>query len=272
MKTSQSTYDVSKTSLGMEAELNRLKAQALMGWDKEYRYLQWHGLSDGMNVLEVGCGPGFVTEQLSMSLPNSEITALDFDPALLQKAKEHNKSSKVKHIQASIYEMNLPDNHFDFVIARLIFLHLYDPLKAALEIFRVLKPGGKVAIIDIDDGIFGVVEPSIESFRSVLDKLIAMQRKAGGNREIGRSLPRLLKQAGFSNMDMEAVSVHSDFVGLEGFQEQFNPKRFELFYKQGILSESDFHNIEETYNHLLNNPDSYALMIFHIACGTKPIC
>ncbi|WP_160031593.1 class I SAM-dependent methyltransferase [Paenibacillus sp. An7] len=252
MKTSDSTYDVSKTSLGMEAELNRLKAQALMGWEKECRYLQWYGLSDGMNVLEAGCGPGYVTEQLIKNFPN----------------RNHN-SSKVKYVQASIYDTKLPEDHYDFVIARLIFLHLYDPLKATLEIFRVLKPGGKVAIIDIDDGIFGVVEPSVESFRSVLDKLIAMQRKAGGNREIGRSLPRLLKQAGFSNIDMEAVSVHSDLVGLEGFQEQLNPNRFEQFYRLGILSDSDYHNIVKAHDNLLHNPDSYAMMIFHIACGTK---
>ncbi|WP_454191293.1 class I SAM-dependent methyltransferase [Paenibacillus sp. Marseille-Q7038] len=271
MKTSDSTYDVSKTSLGMEAELIRLKTQALMAWEKECRYLQWYGLSDGMNVLEVGCGPGYVTEQLNKSFPNSEITALDFDSALLQKAKENHDSSKVKYVQASVYDTRLPSDHYDFVIARLIFLHLFEPLKAALEIFRVLKPGGKVAIIDIDDGIFGIVEPNIESFRSVLDKLIDMQKKAGGNREIGRSLPRLLRQAGFSNIDLEAVSVHSDVVGLEGFQEQFNPKRFEQFYRLGILSEIDLHHIEKAHDNLLHNPDSYALMIFHIACGTKPI-
>ncbi|MBD7969571.1 class I SAM-dependent methyltransferase [Paenibacillus gallinarum] len=271
MKTSDSTYDVSKTSLGMEAELNRLKAQALMGWEKECRYLQWYGLSDGMNVLEVGCGPGYVTEQLIKNFPNSEITALDFDSALLQKAKENHNSSKVKYVQASVYDTKLPDDHYDFVIARLIFLHLFDPLKAALEIFRVLKPGGKVAIIDIDDGIFGIVEPNIESFHSVLDKLIDMQKKAGGNREIGRSLPRLLGQSGFSDIDLEAVSVHSDLVGLEGFQEQFNPKRFEQFFRLGILSENDFHNIEKAHDNLLHNPDSCAMMIFHIAFGTKPI-
>ncbi|WP_052675754.1 class I SAM-dependent methyltransferase [Paenibacillus sp. IHBB 10380] len=87
MNTSNSTYDASEAN-EIEAEINRLKAQALMGWEKEYQYLEWHGLEDGMNVLEVGCGPGFVTEQLIKNLPNSKITALDFDKKLLTNAEQ----------------------------------------------------------------------------------------------------------------------------------------------------------------------------------------
>lgn len=273
MNTSNSTYNANKANIGIEAEINRLKAQVLMGWEKEYKFLKWYGLVDGMKVLEVGCGPGFVTEKLVENLPNSEITALDVDEKLLTKAKQLlNKvpNSKVKFIQSSVYDTGLPNNSYDYVIARLIFLHLYEPMNATLEIFRILKPGGKLVIIDIDDGIFGVVQPNIDNFHSIINKLIDIQGKAGGNREIGRSLPRLLKTAGFSNIDLEAISVHSDLVGLEGFKEQFNPKRFEQFYKNGILSENDFQSMEKAYENLINNPDSYAIMIFLLACGTKP--
>ncbi|MCJ7842034.1 class I SAM-dependent methyltransferase [Lederbergia sp. NSJ-179] len=269
-----STYNISRSNIGMEAEVERLQVQALMGWEKEFRHLKWFGLSDGMKVLEVGCGPGFITEKLVDSLPKSKISALDIDENLLVKAKQRlNKASdtNVEFIQASVYDTGLPDNEYDFVIARLVFLHLYEPLKAALEIFRVLKPGGKLVIIDLDDGIFGAVEPKIDHFHSIIDKFIAMQGKAGGNREIGRSLPRLLESTGFSNIEMDAISVHSDLVGIEGFKEQFNPKRFEPFYKKGYLSKSDFQSIEKAFENLLTNPDSYAMMIFLLACGTKPV-
>ncbi|KAB8135714.1 methyltransferase domain-containing protein [Gracilibacillus oryzae] len=270
MKPSYSTYHASNANIGIDAEINRLKAQALMGWEKEYRYLKWHGLEDGKKVLEVGYGPGFVTEQLADNLPNSEITALDVDEKLLESAKQQNKhNKKVEFINASVYDTGLPDNSYDFVIARLIFLHLHEPIKAAAEIFRVLKPGGKLVIIDIDDGIFGAIQPGMENLRTVIDKLIQMQKKAGGNREIGRSLPRLFQSAGFTDIDLEAVSVHSDLVGKEGFNEQFNPKRFEHFYKNGTLSEADFQTVKNAYDQL-HNPDSYAMMIFLLACGTKP--
>ena len=47
-----------------EAEVKRLASQARGGWGKEARTLSWFGLQDGMSVLELGSGPGFITEQL----------------------------------------------------------------------------------------------------------------------------------------------------------------------------------------------------------------
>jgi 2-polyprenyl-3-methyl-5-hydroxy-6-metoxy-1,4-benzoquinol methylase len=273
MNASNSTYNANKANIGFEAEINRLKVQAMMGWEKEYKYLKWYGLKDGMKVLEVGCGPGFITERLVENLPNSEITALDVNEQLLSEAKlllNKVPNSKIKFVQSSVYDTGLSNNSYDFVVARLIFLHLYEPVKAMLEIFRILKPGGKLVIIDIDDGIFGVVQPNIDNLHSIINKLIDMQGKAGGNREIGRSLPRLLHTLGFSNIDLDAIAVHSDLVGLEGFKEQLNPKRFEQFYMEGILTENDFRSMEQAYENLITNPDSYAMMIFFLACGTKP--
>jgi ubiquinone/menaquinone biosynthesis C-methylase UbiE len=115
---------------------------------KEFRNLRWFGLIDGMKVLEVGSGPGYFTEKLALQLPMSEVTALEIDENLLTKAKERMKKTapKVEFIQKSIYDTGLPDNKYDFVIARLIFLHLHEPKKAASEIFRILKPGGKLVI------------------------------------------------------------------------------------------------------------------------------
>lgn len=272
MKNYKSTYKASNSNLGLEAEIDRLRAQVLMGWEKEFRNLQWYGLKNGMKILEVGCGPGFFTEKHSLHLPESMINALDVDGELIYKAKKRleNISPNVEFTQASIYETGLPDNEYDFVIARLIFLHLYEPQKAALEIKRILKAGGKLVIIDLDDGVFGIVEPEMELFKSIIDKLINMQKKAGGNREIGRSLPRLLKSAGFVNIDLDTVSVHSDLVGIEGINCQFNPKRFKPFLKNGILSIEEFKSIEAAYEQLLNNPNAYCMMIFMMACGMKP--
>lgn len=273
MDTRSSTYNFQSVRIGTEAELLRLKEQALMGWEKEYRTLQWFGLQDGMKVLEVGSGPGFVTEQLLSHLPQSEITALDIDDTLLNKAKQllhHVPESRLRFTQASVYETGLPDNDYDFAIARLLFLHLHHPHQAALELKRVLKPGGKLVIIDVDDGIFGAMQPELDVLPSILKKLAQRQASRGGNRNIGRSLPRLLTNSGFTSVDMDATIQHSDLQGIEGFKRQFDISRFTGFFQNGVITEYEYEELKKAYENFVRSPEAHAMMIFFMACGTKP--
>lgn len=273
MKERNSTYNIRHATLGYQAEIERLKVQAMMGWEKEFRHLQWYGLQNGMSVLELGSGPGFITEQLVHNLPQSEITALDIDSTLLDEAKtrlDRIPSSNLQFVQSSVYDTGLPDDSFDFAIARLLFLHLHHPVEAAREIYRVLKPGGKLVIIDLDDGIFGAISPNMNLLPSVIKKLADHQASKGGNRYIGRSLPRLLAKSGYIDLDMDAVIQHSDLHGMEGFKRQFDLNRFKGFYKNGIINEEEFEQIQQASESINHSPEAYAMMIFIMACGKKP--
>ena len=52
----EGSYQASTYNLELDAEIQRLKAQVLLSWEKEARTLKWFGLADGMNVLEAGSG------------------------------------------------------------------------------------------------------------------------------------------------------------------------------------------------------------------------
>ena len=58
-----------------------------MGWRQEFQKYQTFGLRDGMQILDVGCGPGFVTAHLLAALPSATVTALDIDADLLGYAR-----------------------------------------------------------------------------------------------------------------------------------------------------------------------------------------
>lgn len=270
----RSTYSFQNVGIGADAEYLRLKEQALMGWEKEHRNLKWFGLEDGMKILEAGSGPGFVTEKLLEHFPTSHITALDIDDGLLERVGQrlhHVPTSRLCLYQASVYKTGLPDNHFDFAVARLLFLHLHDPRQAAEELKRVLKPGGKLIITDIDDGVFGAIEPDLEVLPAVLKKLSQAQAARGGNRHIGRSLPRILSQAGFVDVDMDAVIQHSDLHGVEGFKRQLDSSRFVRFYQNGIITKHEYEKMTKSYENFSRSQEAYAMMVFFMACGTKPL-
>src|SRR5215211_4278730 len=77
------SYKASEMNESLEKEIERLRGQVMWAWDKEARNLGWFGLRDGMSILEVGSGPGFVTEQLLILYPNSHVTCVEIDPDLI---------------------------------------------------------------------------------------------------------------------------------------------------------------------------------------------
>lgn len=270
--TTSGSYDVRASHRDANAEIQRLAAQARLGWEKEARTLSWFGLKDGMSLLEPGSGPGFITEALLVLLPNSPITCLEIDSTLLKQAEQYLKTkanNRIHFVEGSVVDTRLADSSFDFVYARLLFQHLPDPLSAAKEIWRVLKPGGKLAIYDIDDEIFGLLDPPIPEFPSVLEKYGQAQAARGGNRRVGRSLWRILKAAGFRNLDLEVIAAHSDNIGVEPFLPQTDPDRLLPLVKTGLMSEQELEKIRVSRMKFLDSPDPHILTLSLMVCGEK---
>ncbi|MCQ2969334.1 MAG: class I SAM-dependent methyltransferase [Clostridium sp.] len=212
------TYSSIYNMIGFNNEVDRLKAQVELGWKKEFRTLKWLGLRNGMDILDIGGGPGFYSEKILENLPNSKVTIVDIDDKLLRIAKDrlsnYYYNNRITFEKTSIYKTGIKDNTYDFVICRFVLQHLDKPVEAVREIYRILKPGGIVAIIDSDSGLMGISDPSflIKSGRSFFQEL---EKRARWNREIGRKLIKILKVCGYNDLDFEAVTIHSDIIGMK---------------------------------------------------------
>lgn len=267
------SYNLPASQPDARAEIKRLSVQAQSGWDKESRTLSWFGLQDGMSVLELGSGPGFVTEQLLALAPNSPITCVEIDPALLEQAEQrlqHEARQRVRFVEGSVMELHLESDQFDFAYARLLFQHLPDPLGAAQEIWRVLKPGGKLVINDIDDALFGLFDPPIPEFAPVIEAFGQAQAARGGDRHIGRKLSRILTAAGFGASDLEVVGSHSTNRGIEPYLQIINPERMRSLVEGGFLSEEDFERFRAALAAWAALPDAYTLWLSLMICAEKP--
>lgn len=268
--TQSASYQFDQEHRDPGSELQRLRAQTLLSWPNEARLLAWLGLRDGLSILELGCGPGFVTEQLLHWLPSSPITALDADPEMLALATRYLEpiaAGRVAYVPASVTDTGLPDNSFDFAIARYLFQHLADPLAAARETLRLLKPGGKLVVIDIDAALWGIVEPIYPQLQAIYAK--TGQARRGGNRRIGRRLWRILKAAGFHAVELEAFVYHSDDLGLEPFLPQLDPDRLLRALKSDQISLPEYATAHALFRQFQAAPDAYVLMVGLMACGEK---
>ncbi len=121
------------------------------GNDRNTRFARWRSLlwskAEGREILEVGVGTG-------ASFPyypaGASITAVDFSANMLKFAREKAvKSNKTVTLEEmDIQSLQFPNDTFDNVVASLVFCSVPDPVQGLSEIHRVLKPGGKLVLLE----------------------------------------------------------------------------------------------------------------------------
>ena len=123
---------------------------------RELRYktllIQQANIQPGHHVLDLGCGTGTLAIMAKESQPGAEVTGLDADPDMLKVAryKANERNAPVKFDVGFTNELPYPDSSFNRVMSSIMIHHLKTPDKitTAHEVFRVLKPGGELHIID----------------------------------------------------------------------------------------------------------------------------
>jgi demethylmenaquinone methyltransferase / 2-methoxy-6-polyprenyl-1,4-benzoquinol methylase len=114
-------------------------------------YRRWvqqrHGLKPGMHVLDVACGTGLVAAAAAKILGTAEnITCLDPSEGMLSVAR---KKLSAKFVQGRAEAMPFADNSFDFLTMGYALRHVTDLEATFREYHRVLRPGGKVLILEV---------------------------------------------------------------------------------------------------------------------------
>jgi ubiquinone/menaquinone biosynthesis C-methylase UbiE len=106
-------------------------------------------ITSDSTVLDNACGPGIVTGQIIKDLTSNttpQFFAADLSPAMLEQLRKHEWASKVQSEVMDAQELKYPDNKFTHSFTNFALMAVPDPLKAAKQIHRTLKPGGTAAL------------------------------------------------------------------------------------------------------------------------------
>lgn len=96
--------------------------------------------SNSLKVLDVGCGGGFLSNELAKFGHN--VTGVDISPESLNVAREHDVTKTVDYQLADAFHLPFGDKTFDVVTAMDFLEHVDRPDEVIKEFSRVLKPGG----------------------------------------------------------------------------------------------------------------------------------
>ncbi|MGV3655702.1 MAG: class I SAM-dependent methyltransferase [Noviherbaspirillum sp.] len=130
-------------------DYNRIEAILGLGTGSWYRRqaLIRAGLKYGMEVVDVGMGTGLVARQAAVVVGDpARITGVDPSPGMLENARV---PEGVKRVPGSAESIPFPDNSFDFLSMGYALRHISDLALAFSEFERVLKPGGRLCLLEI---------------------------------------------------------------------------------------------------------------------------
>lgn len=160
-------------------------------------------LAPGLDVLDVGCGPGTITADLARLVAPGRITAIDTSEAALDEARRLAGLAGVEFAVADVHALDFPDGSFDVVHAHQVLQHVADPVAALREMRRVCRPGGIVAARDSDYAAM-TWYPEVPELDAWLALYRDVARRNGGEPDAGRRLHAWARRAGFADVTATA--------------------------------------------------------------------
>ena len=181
-------------------------------------------LRAGEYVLDAGCGTGLLVHAMSSTIGSQgRIVGVDLSHDMLELAKDRcSELGNVELEQGSVTQLDFDDNSFDAASCIQTLLYVDDVETALSELYRVLKPGGRVAIIETDWRGVVLNSPDDVTTRKILDAWDA----AVSSPNLPVKLTPLLKQLNFSAIKTTAIPIlntsYSDVNFSSGMLEYFS--------------------------------------------------
>lgn len=176
------------------------------------------GVTEGMRVLDVGCGPGGLTSELASRVGVVNVAAIDPAEQFVAACQERNPGADVR--QGVAEELPWEDDAFDAALSCLVIAFMRDADAGLGEMVRVTRPGGRVGVCmwDIAGGGMTMLRMFWSAMKTVKPGIEGELARAGTAE--GEIAERLIR-AGFHDVAGGALEVSVEYSNFEDFWKPF---------------------------------------------------
>lgn len=204
-------------------------------------------LKSGENVLDIGCGVGFLSYEMAVKADDSgKVTGIDKNPEMIRHAKNRCKDLRnTEFFEGDAGSLPFPGKNFDAVCCTQVLLYVKDVSEVLAEIRRVLKPAGRIVIVETDWR--GVVLNS--DFDAITRKIFAAWDAAVPSPNLPVHLGPLLQNNGFSSIQVKPVPILNTEYTSNQFSHGMIKRITKNSLKKGVVTDTEcrkwFDDLEE---------------------------
>ena len=205
-------------------------------------------------ILDLGCGTGEISYMLALTNPSCSIIGMDRESKfVLENQGKFRDLDNLKFQEGDCFSLPFSDDSIDVCFCRYLFQHLRNPELALKEIYRVLKPGGKLGIFDIDKGL-DIVFPVPQNHQKFIQAELMIKKLIKNDIYVGRKLFTLMNSSFFKNIKVLDVSINSQNTTRESLNKitKFWKKQGESGHIYTATKRITNQEIEEYFDSLIN--------------------
>lgn len=247
------THDEELARLGLQH--NVWRAQACAIWERA-------GFAPGQTLLDVGCGPGFTTLDLATLVGSTgKVLAADLSPRYIEHVKSLCAANGIRHVEprvCDLHEMELPPDSLDGAYTRWVLCFVADPERIIARVAKALKPGAAFAIQDYYNYRAIALSPRGPALERVIHAVAESWNRRGGDCDIGRRLPGMLRRSGLRVREVTPVlRAARPGSSLWQWPEVFFRIYIPALIEMGLLTPEDQRNYHAEWAERSADPDAY---------------
>lgn len=239
-------------------ELHRLGVQHQVWASEAQRGWSLANFREGQTILDLGCGPGFCSQELGYIVgAKGTVMGIDLSAAYI----EHLGKVAVLHqlpiigIVSNFDQMNLKPKSLDGMYCRWALAWLPNPEEILKKVYDALKPGGKMVIHEYYDWTTHQIEPSKPKLDKAIKAAFKSFEDAQGEINIGRQLSKMYANLGMkvthSRPLLKMATV--DDVSWQ-WPKTFYNSYFPRLVESGYLTQDEVNDAFKEFTELENTP------------------